>query len=46
MGEKDIAVELLQKVLEGDHAYLMKIRKEPDFKILYKHQGFQSLMVS
>lgn len=46
MGEKDIAVELLQKVLECDHAYLMKIRKEPDFKILYKHQGFQSLMVS
>ncbi|HZK28394.1 MAG TPA: tetratricopeptide repeat protein [Thermoclostridium sp.] len=46
MGEKDIAVELLQRVLECDPTYLTEIKKEPEFKILYRHKGFQSLMVS
>lgn len=46
MGDKDLAVELLQKVLENAPAYLIKIKKDPDLKTLYKHDGFRSMLVS
>ena len=46
MGEKDIAVDLLKKVLELDPVYLGRIRKDLDFKTLYRHPGYQSMMVS
>lgn len=46
MGEDDLAVDLLKKVLESDTSYLARMKRDPDFKILYKHDGYKSLMVS
>lgn len=46
MGEKDIAVDLLKKLLELDPVYLRRLRDDIDFKSLANHPGYQSLMVS
>ncbi len=46
MNEKDIAVALLQKVVELDSKYIIRIRNDHDFKMLYRHPGYQSLLVS
>lgn len=46
MGEKDAAVELLKKAAELDPSYLARIRKDADFKTLYRHEGYKSLLVS
>lgn len=46
MGEKEVAVELLKKVLSMDPAYLTQLRKDLDFKALQNHPGYRSLLVS
>lgn len=46
MGEKDVAIDLLKKVLELDPAYLIRLRADLDFKALCSHPGYQKLMVS
>lgn len=46
MGEKDVAVELLKKVTELEPSFLTRIKKDTDFKTLYHHEGYKSLMVS
>jgi tetratricopeptide (TPR) repeat protein len=46
MGEKDVAVDLLKRVLELDPIYLKRLSRDLDFKALKNHPGFQSLMVS
>jgi len=46
MGEKDLAIDLLKKVLESDPSYKLRIKKDTEFKMLYKHDGYKSLMVS
>lgn len=46
MGEKDLAVDLLKKVLENDPSYRSRIKNDTDFKTLYRHEGYISLMVS
>ena len=46
MGETDIAVDLLKKALELDSSYIIKLKKDIDFKILYNHSEYQSLLSS
>ncbi|NLG88720.1 MAG: tetratricopeptide repeat protein [Clostridiaceae bacterium] len=46
MGEKDIAIDLLKKVLELDPTFAARIKEEPDFKTLYRHPGYRSLIAS
>ncbi len=46
MGEKDVAVDLLKRVIELDPVYLTRIKKDLDFKTLQNHPGYKSLMVS
>lgn len=46
MGEKDVAVDLLKRVLEMDPVYLKRLRKDLDFKTLQNHPGYQSLLIS
>jgi len=46
MGETDLAVDLLRKVLESDPSYRLRIKNDIEFKMLYKHYGYKSLMVS
>ena len=46
MGEKDVAVDLLKRVIELDPVYLVRIKKDLDFKTLQNHPGYKSLMVS
>lgn len=46
MGEKDLAVELLNRVVTLDPVYYVRLKKDLDFKVLQNHPGFQSLLVS
>lgn len=46
MGEKDIAVDLLKKVLELDSSFVTRIKEDHDFKTLYRHPGYRSLIAS
>ncbi|NLM10449.1 MAG: tetratricopeptide repeat protein [Clostridiaceae bacterium] len=46
MGEKDLAVDLLRKVLESDPSYKSKITRDTSFKTLCKHEGYKSLIAS
>jgi len=46
MGEKDIAVDLLKKVLELDSSFAARIKDDQDFKTLYRHPGYRSLVAS
>lgn len=46
MGEKDIAVDLLKKVLEFDPSFAARIKEDLDFKTLYRHPGYRSLVAS
>lgn len=46
MGEKDVAVDLLKRAAELDPAYLVRMKKDLDFKALQNHPGYKSLMVS
>ncbi len=46
MGEKDVAVDLLKRVVQLDPVYLVRLRKDMDFKTLQNHPGYKSLMVS
>jgi hypothetical protein len=46
MGEKDIAVDLLKQVLELDPSFIARIKEDLDFKTLYRHPGYRSLVAS
>jgi tetratricopeptide (TPR) repeat protein len=46
MGEKDVAVDLLKRVAELEPVYLVRMKKDLDFKVLQNHPGFKSLMAS
>lgn len=46
MGEKDVAVDLLKKVMDLEPSYMAKIKNDIDFRTLYHHSGYQSLLVS
>ena len=46
MGEKDLAVELLRKVMETDPSYKSRIKNDINFKILDRHEGYRSLIAS
>lgn len=46
MGEKDVAVDLLKRVLELDPVYLGRMKTDMGFQSLHNHPGYQSLLVS
>lgn len=46
MGEKDVAVDLLKRVVELDPVYLVRLKKDLDFKSLQNHPGYKSLLAS
>lgn len=46
MGEKDLAVDLLKKVLETDPSYKSRIIIDNSFKVLKSHEGYKSLTAS
>jgi tetratricopeptide (TPR) repeat protein len=46
MGEKDIAVGLLKQLLELDPSFIARIKEDLDFKTLYRHPGYRSLVAS
>jgi tetratricopeptide (TPR) repeat protein len=46
MGEKDVAVDLLKRVVDLDPVYLVRLKKDMDFKTLQNHPGYKALLVS
>lgn len=46
MGEKDLAVDMLKKVIERDPSYKSRIMNDTGFKTLSRHDGYRALMAS
>jgi tetratricopeptide (TPR) repeat protein len=46
MGEKDVAVDLLKRVVELDPVYIVRVKNDLDFKVLRNHPGYKALLAS